>query len=237
MYIAWEHSLLLAQGSIFRLIMSSSPFAKVILLILLGFSVVSWAIIIDKVRFIRSVTRHSDLFLRRFKEGARVQEVATISKQIPHGPYSAVALAAISEMDFYKGGSAGSQDVDPLPSPADVARVRSSMNRAADTEISKMERYLTFLATTGSVTPFVGLLGTVWGVMSAFLNMGVRGSATLAVVAPGIAEALIATVAGLAAAIPAVIAYNFFLGRVRVAENEMGGFISGFCDRLSRGVL
>jgi biopolymer transport protein TolQ len=111
------------------------------------------------------------------------------------------------------------------------------MNRSAGAEITSMETYLNFLATTGSVTPFVGLLGTVWGVMSSFLSMGVRGSATLAVVAPGIAEALIATVAGLAAAIPAVIAYNYFLGRVRAAENQMTDFISEFCDRLGTGVL
>lgn len=100
-----------------------------------------------------------------------------------------------------------------------------------------MESYLTFLATTGSVTPFVGLLGTVWGVMNAFLSMGLRGSATLAVVAPGIAEALIATVAGLGAAIPAVVAYNYFLGKVRGKENELTKFISEFCDRLSGGLL
>ncbi|KPJ60615.1 MAG: hypothetical protein AMJ46_05750 [Latescibacteria bacterium DG_63] len=227
----------MTQGSIFRLILTSSTFAKLILIILLAFSVVSWAIIIEKVRVLRRVTRHSDLFLRRFKEGARIQELSTVSKQIPPGPYSAVALAAISEMGFYRSHPGATSDANPRPSPDDVARVKSSMNRVAGTEISKMESYLTFLATTGSVTPFVGLLGTVWGVMSAFLNMGVRGSATLAVVAPGIAEALIATVAGLAAAIPAVIAYNFFLGRVRVAENEMAKFISEFCDRLGRGAL
>ncbi|UCF77961.1 MAG: MotA/TolQ/ExbB proton channel family protein [Candidatus Eiseniibacteriota bacterium] len=237
MYAVWEHSLCMTQGSIFRLILSSSPFAKVILVVLLVFSVVSWAIIIDKLRSFRSVARHSGLFLRRFKEGAMIQELATISKQIPSGPYPAVALAAISEMGFYQKGAAGTSDQKARSSPDDIERVRSSMNRAANTEISKMESYLTFLATTGSVTPFIGLLGTVWGVMSAFLNMGVRGSATLAVVAPGIAEALIATVAGLAAAIPAVIAYNSFLGKVRVAENEMGKFISEFCDRLSRGAL
>ncbi len=237
MHSVWLHSLSLTQGSIFRLIMDSSLFAKLILVVLLAFSVISWAIIIDKLRFVRSIARHSDLFLKRFREGARIQEIATISKQIPSAPYSAVALAAISEMGFYKSNPGAAPDADVRPPTDDVARVRSSMNRAAGTEISRMESYLSFLATTGSVTPFIGLLGTVWGVMSAFLNMGVRGSATLAVVAPGIAEALIATVAGLAAAIPAVIAYNFFLGKVRVAENEMAKFISEFCDRLSRGAL
>jgi biopolymer transport protein TolQ len=227
----------MTQGSIFRLILTSSPFAKLILLVLLAFSVMSWAIIIDKLRSLRSVARHSNLFLKRFTEGARIQELSTISKQIPSAPYSAVALAAISEMGFYRSNPGAASDADMRPPPDDVARVRSSMNRAADTEISKMESHLSFLATTGSVTPFIGLLGTVWGVMSAFLNMGVRGTATLAVVAPGIAEALIATVAGLAAAIPAVVAYNFFLGKVRVAENEMSKFISEFCDRLSRGAV
>jgi biopolymer transport protein TolQ len=233
----WQHSLALSQGSIYRLIVDASPFAKVILIVLLGFSVISWAVIIEKIRFFRAADRYSDLLLRRFREGARLEELAAISKQTPSSPYSSLLNGAESEIRLQKGGNLVASKGSAFSATEDVVRVRSALNRTASTEVSKMESYLTFLATTGSVTPFVGLLGTVWGVMSAFLSMGLRGSATLAVVAPGIAEALIATVAGLAAAIPAVVAYNYFLGKVRGAENDLTKFISEFCDRLSGGLL
>ena len=237
MYSIWQHSLALGQGNIYRLIMDASPFAKVVLVVLLGFSVISWAVIIEKIRFLRAIDRRSGLFLRRFHEGARLEELSAISKQIPANPYSSLLVGAEFELRSRSSGNAVASEGKVHYAGEDIVRVRSAMNRTASTEISKIESHLTFLATTGSVTPFIGLLGTVWGVMSAFLSMGLRGSATLAVVAPGIAEALIATVAGLAAAIPAVVAYNYFLGKVRGAENEMTKFISEFCDRLSGGLL
>ena len=231
----WPNLLCLSQSSIFRLVLDASPFAKVILVVLLGFSVVSWAVIIDKLRTFRAASRSSEMFLRRFREGAGLEELSTISRQMQSGPYSRVLIQALSQMPAARQ----KEQADSRQSlgSEELARVRSAMNRAAGAEITSMETYLNFLATTGSVTPFVGLLGTVWGVMSSFLGMGVRGSATLAVVAPGIAEALIATVAGLATAIPAVVAYNYFLGRVRGAENQMTDFISEFCDRLAMGAL
>lgn len=207
------------------------------MVVLLVFSVISWAVIIEKIRFFRAADRHSDLLKRRFHEGARLEELSAISRQKPSSPYANLITEAEPEMAPRGGGSVAASREAATPANEGIVRVRSAMNRAASTQVSKMESYLTFLATTGSVTPFIGLLGTVWGVMSAFLSMGLRGSATLAVVAPGIAEALIATVAGLAAAIPAVVAYNFFLGRVRSAENDLTKFISEFCDRLSGGML
>src|SRR5438132_926058 len=106
-----------------------------------------------------------------------------------------------------------------------------AMDRSANEETSRLERHVGFLATAGSVSPFIGLMGTVWGVMSSFMNIGVQGSASLVVVAPGIAEALIATVAGLAAAIPAVVAYNSFTNRVREFYNATSGFASEYLDR------
>jgi len=235
MYSIWHHSLALSQGSIYRLILDASPFAKVILFVLLGFSVISWAVIIEKIRFFRAADQNSSLLLRRFREGARLDELSAISRQTPSSPYSSVLTGAVSELSMQSNSSSAKGGA--TSSSMEIGRVRSAMSRNASNEISKMESYLNFLATTGSVTPFVGLLGTVWGVMSAFLSMGLRGSATLAVVAPGIAEALIATVAGLAAAIPAVVAYNYFLGRVRGTQNDMTTFVSEFCDRLSGGLL
>ena len=108
------------------------------------------------------------------------------------------------------------------------------MRRAAGLEVAQLERYLPFLATTASSTPFIGLFGTVWGIMSAFHGIGTQGSASLAVVAPGISEALIATAAGLAAAIPAVIGYNYFINRVRHWATEMDGFMLDLLNVLSR---
>lgn len=231
----WSNLLCLSQSSIFRLVLDASPFAKVILIVLLGFSVVSWAVIIDKLRMFKAASRYSEMFLRRFREGAGLEELSSISRQMQSGPYSRVLLQALPHLPAARQREqAGSRE--PIGSE-ELTRVRSAMSRSAGVEITSMETYLNFLATTGSVTPFLGLLGTVWGVMSSFLGMGVRGSATLAVVAPGIAEALIATVAGLGAAIPAVIAYNYFLGRVRAAENQMTDFVSEFCDRLATGAL
>ncbi len=231
----WQNVLCLSQGSIYRLILDASPFAKIILVILLGFSVFSWAVIIEKFRSLRTSDRYSEMLLRRFREGARLEELSSIARQVPSAPYSKIVTEAVPHIPTNRERPPAAPG--GTWTPDEVVRVRSAMTRSAGAEVSKMETNLTFLATTGSVTPFVGLLGTVWGVMSAFLSMGVRGSATLAVVAPGIAEALIATVAGLAAAIPAVIAYNYFLGRVRNAENDMGKFISEFCDRLGTGAL
>jgi biopolymer transport protein TolQ len=114
--------------------------------------------------------------------------------------------------------------------------VHRAMRRTASVEIAKLERYLTFLATTASATPFIGLFGTVWGVMAAFHGIGTQGSASLAVVAPGISEALIATAAGLAAAIPAVIGYNFFVSRVKDWATEMDGFTLDLLNLLTRPV-
>jgi biopolymer transport protein TolQ len=111
------------------------------------------------------------------------------------------------------------------------------MRQASTSELTKLEKALGFLATTGSTTPFIGLFGTVWGIMDAFRGIGMRGSATLAVVAPGISEALIATAAGLAAAIPAVVAYNYYINRIKVLSSEMENFSSELLNILKRHFL
>ena len=129
---------------------------------------------------------------------------------------------------------------DPTTLSIDLSgteNISRAMHQAATSELTKLERGLGFLATTGSTTPFIGLFGTVWGIMDAFRGIGMRGSATLAVVAPGISEALIATAAGLAAAIPAVVAYNYYINRIKVLSADMDNFSSEFLNIVERHFL
>jgi biopolymer transport protein TolQ len=174
----------------------------VVLAILLLFSVISWAVIFFKYRYLSKAEKQTRAFLRSLM--ARDEKsLPAHAKSLSLSPAANLYLAAMGER-----GSEG---------------IRRALRRQEADEVEKLESYLGFLATTGSITPFIGLFGTVWGIMNSFRGIGLKGSASLAVVAPGIAEALIATAMGLAAAIPAVIAYNYFLGRTRRIIAEMEG--------------
>jgi biopolymer transport protein TolQ len=115
--------------------------------------------------------------------------------------------------------------------------ITRALRRAINTEMTRMTQMVPFLATTGNTTPFIGLFGTVWGIMNSFAGIGQKGSANLAVVAPGISEALVATAAGLAAAIPAVIAFNYFMNRIRIVESELQSFTADFLNIVDRDIL
>ncbi|MDA8388396.1 MAG: MotA/TolQ/ExbB proton channel family protein [Nitrospiraceae bacterium] len=183
------------------MVLEASLVVKLVLLLLLGFSVFSWAIIIYKYRFMARLEKQNELFLRAMANG----DARGILAQARH--LEASPIASVYKSVFPESVSAG--------------RLRRAIDRQEVTETEKIEKYVHFLATTGSTTPFIGLFGTVWGIMTAFRGMGLQGSASLAVVAPGIAEALITTAFGLVAAIPAVIAYNYYLGRTRRAIQQM----------------
>ena len=120
---------------------------------------------------------------------------------------------------------------------AGIDNVKRALRRAINTEMTRMTQMVPFLATTGNTTPFIGLFGTVWGIMNSFHGIGLRGSASLAVVAPGISEALVATAAGLAAAIPAVIAFNHFMNKIRIVETELHSFSADFLNIIERDIL
>jgi biopolymer transport protein TolQ len=212
-----------AQGSIPSLIAHASLFSKAVLLLLLGMSVYSWAVLWDRLRLYAAVSRQDQAFLTAFRSLAAGADCRLIAAQHPQSLFARAALA-------------GQAALEKLPSDAGSAvtrydLVQRAMDRAANDELGRLEMRVGFLGTTGSVAPFIGLMGTVWGVMAAFMNIGSQGSASLAVVAPGIAEALIATIAGLAAAIPSVIGYNQCLGRLRDMGNHAGSFASEFLDR------
>lgn len=220
-------------AGVVELVLNSGPVAKFVLLVLLGFSVISWALVVEKWWHLRRVRRSTEGFVKIFREGRRPSVVQNATKKYKDSPLAHMYAAAYQEF-----GIAG-ELADRVIEDDDYGRdrleaVHRAMRRTSAVEISKLERYLTFLATTASATPFIGLFGTVWGVMTAFHGIGKQGSASLGVVAPGISEALIATAAGLAAAIPAVIAYNYFVARVRDWATEMDGFTLDLLNLLTR---
>jgi biopolymer transport protein TolQ len=229
---------LVAEPSIWSMVVYSDLFTKVILLILLGFSLISWAIILQKAIVFRRLRgkrhRFFDVFERRssltevFKAGTR--ELKHLSQR------PAAEEHAGGPLDFASGaGSVASPP--PRVAPITILEkesVHMALEREAAQRVEDLERGLPFLATTGAVAPFFGLLGTVWGVMDAFLNIGLRGTGNLNVVAPGIAEALITTIGGLAVAIPAVIAYNWFVSQIKEIADELGHFSSELINVIVR---
>jgi len=193
-------------GEIVDLVLQTGPVAKVVLLLLLAFSVLSWAVILSKWWLIRSAHAQSGRFVRAFRRAQRLQDVVSVADQFRPSPLVGVFEGAVAEFKRQMGNTGG------INNPIAIQR---AMQISSSEEITRFERNLPWLAITGAVTPFIGLFGTVWGIIDAFHGLGTAGAATLRAVAPGISEALITTAAGLAAAIPAVIAYNLILGSIR----------------------
>jgi biopolymer transport protein TolQ len=218
---------------VFELVLSAGPVAKIVLTILLFFSVVSWALIVEKWWQFRRVRRQTLAFLKLYRESRRSATVHAAVKKYRESPLAQLYAAAYQEVG---GLDEPLEELDEGRGSERVELAQRALRRAATHEIARLERYLPFLATTASATPFIGLFGTVWGIMAAFHGIGQQGSASLAVVAPGISEALIATAFGLGAAIPAVIAYNYFVNRVKHWAAEMEGFTLDLLNALMRPV-
>lgn len=197
---------LFVGGEIVDLVQQTGPVAKAVLLILLAFSLISWAIILSKWGLLRRAKVQSGRFVRAFRKAQRLQDVAAVAEQFRPSPLVGVFEGGIEEFKRQVGSSG------TLKNPIAIQR---AMQIANSEELTRLERNLPWLAITGAVTPFVGLFGTVWGIIDAFHGLGTAGAATLRAVAPGISEALITTAAGLAAAIPAVIAYNLIGGSIK----------------------
>jgi biopolymer transport protein TolQ len=232
--------------SVLRLVLEAGPVAKGVLLLLLFFSVASWAIIFAKLRTLRRAERQSDDFLRLFRTSKSLNAMYDEARRYPASPVVGLFREGFRELGYHikgnphSGGSPGGAAPGLAPEKVGDALegVSRTLRHASLKELSQMERHLIFLATTGSVTPFIGLFGTVWGIIDAFAGIGAAGSANLGAVAPGIAEALIATAAGLAAAIPAVIAYNYFVNRIRGIGTRLDLFTLEFmalAERLAVG--
>jgi biopolymer transport protein TolQ len=227
------------QGTFLDMLLNAGAMVQFILLLLLFFSVVSWAIIFMKYRLIRKAKKENIAFLELYAKSIKLSELFAASKRFVNSPVAEVFRVGYAEQVNL---SKLTKDYQAMPESAAVSslemkgvdNVERSLHRACSAEITKLENALGFLATAGSVSPFIGLFGTVWGIMDTFRGIGARGSATLAVVAPGISEALIATAAGLAAAIPAVVFYNYFQNSIRNMAVEMDGFASELLNILER---
>ena len=225
---------LTTNTDIVRLIADASPLAKVVLLILLIFSAASWGIILYKFWTFRRAERQTATFLGVFRKSSKFSEVQAVCPGLTESPLVGLFQSGYAELNAQLRAS---QPEPQKPSPVagrptlkSLDAVARALVRAAPVEMTKLESRLPVLATTASVTPFIGLFGTVWGIMSSFLNISATGSSSLTTVGPGIAEALIATAAGLFAAIPAVIFYNHFTNRVKHFSNEMDDFSLEFLN-------
>jgi biopolymer transport protein TolQ len=217
------------------LLAKSGGVARFVLALLVVFSLVSWAIILYKGLVLHRAYSHSSTFLEVFRRSAKFSEVNSVCGQLRASPLVGVFQAGYLEVNQQiRSGGGNPAAATGRPTVRSLESLSRSLARAATVEATRLERRLSFLATTASVTPFIGLFGTVWGIMVAFGDIGRMGSANLAVVAPGISDALITTAMGLAAAIPAAVFFNFFNSRVKVLSAMMDDFALEFLNIVER---
>ena len=226
-----------------HMIFNAGPMVQMVLMVLLFFSITSWTIIIFKSRYLKKAFRESAAFTEFFWQSRDLSEAFARAKQLSSSPVARIFRVGYTELKKLSQSGAPSAG-EPRTAGRSLKsafrgtdNVKRSLRRAINTEVTRMTQTVPFLATTGNTAPFIGLFGTVWGIMSSFHGIGLRGSASLAVVAPGISEALIATAAGLAAAIPAVIAFNHFTQKIRIIESELHSFSADFLNIIERDIL
>lgn len=205
-----------------KLILEADIVVKAVIILLILLSIISWAIIIQKMLLFRKVSENIEKFMTYFQGQTHVDPLVETSQNATLNPLASMFLAAYQAFTRNKRRQPDAQNINA---------VEHALERAKASEVSFLENRVSFLATTGSSAPFIGLFGTVWGIMNAFLSIGAKGATNLAVVAPGIAEALIATAIGLVAAIPAVIGYNYCVGRIRTFTQSMEQFSSELGDQ------
>ena len=218
------------------LLLNAGLVVKFVLILLIMFSVISWGIILFKLFQVHRANSESVRFMDFFWKSKSFDAIAAQADRFTNSPLTVLFNEGFSELKKVVEGKPAAESDHLTTDLGGVENVSRALRRATNSEITRLERYLTFLATTGSTSPFIGLFGTVWGIMTAFEGIGKTGSASLAVVAPGIAEALIATAIGLVAAIPAVMAYNHFQHKIRVLINEMDSFSTEFLNIVQRNV-
>jgi biopolymer transport protein TolQ len=219
------------SGNIIALISEATLVGKLTLLILLIFSVVSWAVIIFKLSEYAKAKTNSQRFIQFFRKTKNFSDINRFAASFQNNPLAVIFKYGYKELSVQLGAErTHNPSPAPNPNPINVESLNRALIRASNSEITRLERLNGFLATTASVTPFIGLFGTVWGIMSAFQQIGIQMNANLATVAPGIADALIATALGLFAAVPAVIFYNFLLGKLKVLIANMEDFTMEFIN-------
>ncbi len=211
---------------------ATGPVAKSVLTVLAAFSLLSWTLMLLKLVQLRQARRENQSFLVEFRRATRLADVQAAATRSPGAPLAGMFRAGYLELEaqvrvLQRAGQSGGQIKS-------LAAVERALQRAIGIEGARLLRFLPFLATTASATPFIGLFGTVWGIMTTFHAIAASGSTSIVTVAPGIAESLINTAAGLAAAIPAVIAYNAFLGALRRQRGLMEDFLLEFLNLTER---
>jgi len=225
------------QLDIISLILNASPVVKGVMALLIGMSVACWFVIGSKSIYLSNAVNRSMRFQDMFWKTGRLDDIWRATEAAPPSPVSEVFRAGYTELaklqrrrqEQASDPSAGSEDL-----LGDIESIQRALDRARTTAITEMESRVPLLGTTASAGPFIGLFGTVWGIMNSFRNIGAKGAANLTTVAPGIAEALVATAIGLMAAIPAVMAYNYFSRRIQVIASEMETFSSDFLNIIRR---
>jgi len=231
------------QINLINMISGAGLMVQFVLLLLLFFSVTSWAIIIIKYRYIKKAYQESALFTDLFWKSRDLSNAYKEAKELQGSPIARifrigyVELRKISRSGMGATGDAGEVQSTMGGRFAGMDNIKRALRRAINTETTRMTQMVPFLATTGNTTPFIGLFGTVWGIMNSFHGIGARGSASLAVVAPGISEALVATAAGLGVAIPAVIAFNYFMQKIKTLESELHSFSADFLNIIERDIM
>ena len=222
---------------IIALILNASPVVKGVMGLLIGMSVASWFVIGSKSIYLANAVSRSMRFQEMFWKTGRLDDIWRATEASKPSPVSEVFRAGYTELaklqrrrqEQTSDPGQGSEDL-----LGDIESIERALARARTTAITEMESRVPLLGTTASAGPFIGLFGTVWGIMNSFRNIGAKGAANLATVAPGIAEALVATAIGLVAAIPAVMAYNYFSRRIRVIASEMETFSNDFLNIVRR---
>jgi biopolymer transport protein TolQ len=224
-------------SDIVQMVFHAGPMVKFVLFLLFFVCLSSWAIIFMKLRLLKKFKDENERFLELFSSSREISKVYLQSKIFNFSPLAKIFRTGYAEFNRSKMLQGNPDEGKVFQSQQQIVdHVQRAVKKVLFAQNSRLETGLTLLATTGNASPFIGLFGTVWGIMTSFRAIGMKGSASLAVVAPGIAEALIATAAGLAAAIPAVVAFNYFTRRIRTSQMEMGNFISDFVGSLDKGL-
>ena len=223
---------LASAGGIVGMFTKASLLVKLVMILLMLMSLAGWAIITYKWLSLRRATRETVKFNESFWRSRDIEHIYKHAQSLRFSPVSAMFLAGYTELAKLASDERPNRDRE-----ADLDNVLRSLRRAQTTETTKLETMIPFLATTGSAAPFIGLFGTVWGIMNSFREIEAAGSATVKTVAPGIAEALLATAIGLVAAIPAVMAYNYFQRKIRVQVSEMQNFEQDYLNIIRRHFL
>jgi len=216
---------------------NAGPVVKFIMLLLLFFSIISWSIIFIKFRYVRKAFRDSADFTEVFWQCRTLADAFSKAKALRSSPLARIFIAAYMEAARTESKENLAARKNTGSTLQTMGSINRTLNRAINVENRRLAQLVSFLATAGNTAPFIGLFGTVWGIMSTFQGIGLSGSASLAVVAPGISEALVATAAGLAVAIPSVIAYNYFNDRIRVLNSELQSFSSDLLNIIERDVF